>query len=387
MASVELDFENLHKPGIYLNMPEDEYHADPALGSTSIKTLCTKPWMFQYQRLRGSSNKLITEPMKFGAAFHCYILEGKEAFESRYSIKPSAGSFGELGKDVLVTVDHMKSFLRDKEQPTNYKSKATFIDAIREYCSGDLFTQDPPIIFEDKLQEWLEKELVEENYSLTERQLQEVHDGIYMLRQNSTTKAVMDTHSLVGGAPELSIFYEKNGIRCKNRYDFPLAPDPSNDRNFSMIIDFKVFSNFRGGDEEGAAMNTLSNMYYDIQAVYYMDGFEHAKELFKQGLIFGEEPSEGFIERLLTADEVRWAWVMVKRDDGFVPVIPWFKRDEEYLRDPFWQNAERALESAFEQYATYMEKFGDKVLWSPPEKIPPRVTFLEMPTYNRGLIL
>ena len=36
--------DTLHEDGIYFGMSDEEYHADPALGSTGLKKLIGKVW-------------------------------------------------------------------------------------------------------------------------------------------------------------------------------------------------------------------------------------------------------------------------------------------------------------------------------------------------------
>ena len=368
-----------HKNGIYFGLPEDEYHADPALGSTSIKMLCQKPWMWQREQLRGREHGNITEPMKFGAAFHCYILEGPQVFEERYAIKPKPEEFGVPGKDILVTNDHLKDWLAGRGLTTT-GNKHTLISRILDHANSGKC--DIPILFDSILTRWTEKNCVDNGYALDSRQMQEIRDGIYQMRQSQIIKPIMDAHSLMGGAGEVSVFYEHEGVRCKNRYDYQL---PSGEgRDFSMLLDLKVFSNFRGADPESAAMDTIYRMGYDLQSVHYMRGFECARDLALSGQVFGDPPSPDYVERLFLAEKVRWAWIMLKRDDGFAPVIPWIQRDDSYWSDPAWQNAEQAVDRAFKNYMEYVSKYGVEQLWPAPANVPPRVSYDCLPSYNRG---
>lgn len=61
------------KPGIYDGIPNADYHADPALGSTSLKTLATKSPAHYKWSLNHSDHK---PQYDFGSAAHSWILEG-----------------------------------------------------------------------------------------------------------------------------------------------------------------------------------------------------------------------------------------------------------------------------------------------------------------------
>lgn len=60
------------KPGIYPGITNADYHADPALGSTSLKTLATKtPAHYQH----GLTHKKSSDAFTLGTAVHSLVLE------------------------------------------------------------------------------------------------------------------------------------------------------------------------------------------------------------------------------------------------------------------------------------------------------------------------
>lgn len=62
-----------YSPGIYDGIPNAEYHRDPALGSTSLKTLALKtPAHYQHDKLHPKFSDAFT----LGTAAHSLILEG-----------------------------------------------------------------------------------------------------------------------------------------------------------------------------------------------------------------------------------------------------------------------------------------------------------------------
>lgn len=61
-----------YSPGIYDGISNKEYHADPALGSTSLKTLALKtPALFDYER----THPKFSDAFTLGTAAHSLILE------------------------------------------------------------------------------------------------------------------------------------------------------------------------------------------------------------------------------------------------------------------------------------------------------------------------
>jgi hypothetical protein len=64
------------EPGIYGGIPNADYHADPALGSTSLKTLATKtPTHYQHDK----THPKFSDAFTLGTAAHSLILEGSTA--------------------------------------------------------------------------------------------------------------------------------------------------------------------------------------------------------------------------------------------------------------------------------------------------------------------
>jgi len=65
-----------YTPGIYEGVSNSAYHADPALGSTSLKTLATKtPAHYKYDQ----EHPKTSDALDLGTAAHSLILEGDES--------------------------------------------------------------------------------------------------------------------------------------------------------------------------------------------------------------------------------------------------------------------------------------------------------------------
>lgn len=72
--------------GIHFGLSEDDYHADPALGSTGLKDLIDNAPDFWWTSWMNPAREPEKEtPAKvFGRAVHKAVLEGRDAFEARY---------------------------------------------------------------------------------------------------------------------------------------------------------------------------------------------------------------------------------------------------------------------------------------------------------------
>lgn len=75
------------KPGIYFGLPESEYHADPALGSTDIKDLYHSPPDWQWARLHPEEPKKVKH-FDIGTGVHELVLLGRESFLERIERSP-----------------------------------------------------------------------------------------------------------------------------------------------------------------------------------------------------------------------------------------------------------------------------------------------------------
>lgn len=83
-----------HDPGIYFGIPEQQYHNDPALGSSDLKKLKESPPTFwfesKYNPLWEPSES--TPAQRLGTARHKLVLEGRDAFVARYAPRMHSGN-------------------------------------------------------------------------------------------------------------------------------------------------------------------------------------------------------------------------------------------------------------------------------------------------------
>lgn len=349
--------------GIHFGLDEDTYHADPGLGSTSIVELATSPPRFQYKRMRPKL-QVETEAMIWGRAFHCRVLEGREAFDYRYAKVPTPKDF----PDSLTTTDSIKDFLREHGQKLTGRKE----DLIQRAKDID----ECPPIFDEILEKWHDEHPDHQN--LDDRQVQEIEDAVNNMQREPILNAVMQAGTLMDGAAELSIIYEVDGIRRKARLDYALPP--TKDRSASLGIDLKSYTTFKSGTPEGAAIKTIYEKAYEVQAAYYFQGIKEARSLLEQGKVFGDAPHSDFAKAFLFAEEFRWVWIMLRRDNGMVPTII-----STPVTGPMFEHADAIIASALDEYKTYMSRFGPDQLWTPPPRMPRVIGATDFPSYNRGI--
>lgn len=349
--------------GIYFDLPEEIYHADTAIGSTSLMALAKDPCKWQYDRLR-PRKEVTPEYLTWGRAWHCRVLEGKAAFEERYANPPVPSDY----PDALNTTDQIKDLLRQNGQKLT-GNKPELMARAREL-------DDCPPFFDEILARWHLDHPDHED--LSDRQVQEIEDAVANMSRDPTLSSVMVAGSLINGAPELSIFATIDGVRRKARFDYPIPPAGS--RTKSLIVDLKSFTTYKGGTHEEAAIRKVYDMCYDLQVASYMDLYHEGKRLLAHGAVYGTQPRDGFLQDFLGAPSLDWVWVMIRRDSGMIPVT--LSIDTE---DKMFDQAKRIIADAIETYHAYTTEFGPDQLWTPPPKPPLRLNHSVMPTYNRGI--
>jgi hypothetical protein len=149
--------------GIYFGLPEQIYHADDALGSTSIRDLAREPIKWQYERMR-PRKEVEPEHLKWGHAWHCRVLEGRQAFDERYAKVPTPADH----PGCLVTTDDIKDFLRMHGQKLT-GNKPDLIARAKEI-------EECPPIFEDILAAWHKEH--PDHVELNDRIVQEIEDAV-----------------------------------------------------------------------------------------------------------------------------------------------------------------------------------------------------------------
>lgn len=350
--------------GIYFDLPENIYHAVNALGSSSIKELARKPCKWQYDRLR-PLREIEPEHFRWGHAWHCRVLEGVEEFKKRYAKPPSPSDHPEA----LNTSDQIKDFLR-MHGKTLTGNKPALIERAKE-------VPDCPPFFDDILSAWMAEH--PDHYELSERQVIEIEDSVANMQRDPTLAGVMLAGSLINGAAEMSIIWEDSrGLRRKCRFDYSLAPEGK--RVKSLIVDLKSFTTYKGGTDEEAAIHKVHEQCYDMQVSGYMEGYFAGRELLANGRVYGTPPAGTYLHDFLHSDGVDWVWVMIRRDNGMLPVT--LSVD---TKDEMFERAGNIVSHALETYQKYMAAWGPDQLWTPPSRTPRRLNHTVMPTWNRGI--
>ena len=101
--------QKIHADGIYLNLPEADYHADPALSASGIKNLLQSPADYWFQSVHNPDREdFDTTATAKGTLYHLMFFE-PERFKETYAIKPEGMSFATKdGKAWRADHEHMQ---------------------------------------------------------------------------------------------------------------------------------------------------------------------------------------------------------------------------------------------------------------------------------------
>ena len=255
----------IHEPGVYFGLPESIYHADRALGSTDLKRLLTSApdywWESRWNPMRPEDRE--TPAKLWGSAFHKLVLEGKAAFEKVYARAPDPDDF----PGALRTIDDLRKALGSAGITAPSKArKEDLLDLVRKSIAG-------AVIWDDVLARHAKECAARGAQTLSNDVYAEVIISAGHVAKNAALRSAFQN-----GRPEVSIFWEQSGVRCKARVDF---------FRIQQNVDLKSFRNSAGMPVERAVIQSIASYRYDVQAAHYLNGRAAAIELLQAGRVFG----------------------------------------------------------------------------------------------------
>lgn len=277
-------------PGIYFGMSDTDYHADSALGSTGLKRLLQSAPDFWWQ----SSMNPAREPEKetpakvFGRAVHKCVLEGRAAFEAAYSPTDFPGNV-KAGKEERAIIEQAGMIPLKRDDYERILAASAFICA---------------------------------NQNLA--------------------------NAFVGGAPEVSVFWERDGLMLKARFDY---------LKLNAITDLKSIRNKTGKEFAKACRDAVANYEYALSADHYMEGRRQMARLISEGAVYGDHDAD-WLKRV-AANEV-FAFVLVFWQAEGSPISQGFKLSP---GNPMLGQARYWIDKAIETYRRFMAEYGTDTAW------------------------
>lgn len=308
------------KDGVYINLPEEEYHAVEALSASGIKNILVNPmcfwansWMNPLKEDGDDSEARI-----IGKAYHKRILEGREAFYSQYAHSFTPPS------SCVKTIDDLKEAL----EACGVKPKGNKPALIKQ-----LIEADPSVCIYDQ---------VKSEYD-------SFHEGKEQLSTNMINKielsaSMIEMHPYLnkcfkGGYPEVSVIWTEDGVRLKSRFDYLKT---------KAIVDLKTFANFMNKPIDAAIYSAMAASKYHIQMAFY----SHAVEVAKQLITDQDGFDKDWVEKFRQCEEHDFFFVFQLK--GVAPIA----KGKRMPKGTIYQCGCAAVEQGIRLYKENMEKYG-----------------------------
>lgn len=296
----------MHADGIYFDLPEEEYHADPALGSSNMKELAFAPCDYWYGSWMNPQRPPDedTPAQKRGSAIHVLAFHGEDEFDRRYMRGPD-----QLG---------MSSAEKTASTKAGNKEAAalglTMLPALE-------------------------------------------YDRIAIVCKKVMTNPYLSV-AFSGGAAEVSVFWTdvrgegSRPIRKKARLDY-VKPRGVGDLK-SVINQFRL-------PFPRACINAITNYHYEIQARHYLDARARMPAMIRAGQVHGGVRNEEFaklLQGIVDAPRFAWQWVFWQSDRA---PITWSRVLSP--GNPMLETAASEIRGAEANYLAYLEYFGTDEPW------------------------
>jgi hypothetical protein len=292
------------EPGIYFQMPEEIYHAIPALSNGGIKKLAASPmlywaecpWMNPAYEPREEK-----EHFNVGHAYHTRLLEGVSAFALRFAIALDKADY----PNALVTLDDIKAAFPDGVKPRG-KSKGEVLEHLRT--------------FDATVETWDEIKAEHEAANagrcfISARQHREIEIAAAMIEKDPHLCTLLQ-----GGQPEVSLFWycPKTGVPKKARVDY---------LKIKAMVDLKTIANQKEQSIENAIRFDIANRRYAIQPSHYFQGAAEVRKLVRERgtaavHVWPHQPGDDLTleaqERVLQLDQWAEKWASHQRPDEWV---------------------------------------------------------------------
>lgn len=318
---------DFHAPGIYFGMSEAEYHAAFALSKSGIKHLQASTLDFWVRSpLNPDFERMTTDAMDNGTAYHKRIVEGPAAFRQAYAPELSVEDY----PDALVTASDVRNALRKRGLKLG-GNKSTLIERLLEH--------DADIGIWEKIEEGYFQE----------------HPGMTFLPrwqydQIEIAAAMIEKHPELhkcfsGGQAEVSIFWtdEETGCPMKARLDYLKT---------RAVIDYKTFSNPHGKPISRAIAAAMANGKYHVDAAVYMHATDEIPSLVESGNVHGKH-DEAWLRRVVGSNDRQFIFVF--QQVGPAPVA----RGKVMPKLLTYDIGVVVMREAQRKFVACLEKYGD----------------------------
>lgn len=353
------------KPGLYINLDEDAYHGDPALGSGSVRALAkcpiyywTESWMNPF-RVKDTD----TAALLFGRALHKLVLEGGKAFERGFAREPSMADY----PDALRTADDIKAAL---------KALGEKVSGLKPELVERLKAANPCAVILDDVMATFQADCLRTRRTILKPAIyDQVVAAAAFIANDERVRAAFQ-----GGRSEVSVVWEHNGVPLKARFDHMRLGKNSKGDRIGLITDLKSFANIMEAPPERAVIQAIANTRLDIQAASYLKAAAKVGEYIKSGQVFGAEGvSAEWLDAFTALEPTDWQffWVFYQKN---APVSLLRMTEPQ---SPMIEAANMEFARAIEAYKDNMQAFGTN--WKFVDPMPdPRIDASDLPKWLIG---
>lgn len=314
------------KNGIYFGIPDEDYHAIPALSASGIKNLLISPMEFWANSwMNPDKEESDSSAMVAGKAYHKRILEGKDAFWGAY-----CRAFDKKEHEALDSADDMKEVLKEMNLSQS-GTKAAMRSRLLDNGFKGLFMDDLAKAYEDENKG---------KTPLPDKLIKQIEIAAYMIGKDPAAVSCFK-----GGYPEVTIIWTANGVPMKARFDYLKT---------KAVCDLKTFSNPQGKSIYNALGAAMASRKYHIQAAVYLEADRQARKFAAQGKVFGEPEPEWIKAYADYKDEAGFFFVF--QQTGHAPITR--VREFSTVLETY-KIGVVAMQQAIQKYSEFSKAFGE----------------------------
>jgi len=340
-----------HQPGLYFGLPFDAYLADPALGSSDLGTILQSPadywWHSAMNPNRPDDEE--TPSLLFGRALHALVLEGRKGFGTKFVCEPDKRDY----PNALMTVAHLETFLAEKGVTLKGRPKKEDLEAAARPHGAELWS--------DLMRQFALD--AQDRTVLKSRMHADVIMAGSQIAQNEELR-----EAFRNGRPEVSVFWDMDGIRLKARFDY---------LKVRQVVDLKSFRNTMGAPVDKVIASAIASRRYDVQAAHYLQARHRLRDHIGTGAVFGDAPNKEWMDALACETQFEH-WLVFYQAEG-APIV--LKRRFK-TGTPVVANAETDIATALQSFKDHMARYGAETMWPYQDvHIDPDVDFDMLPRW------
>lgn len=343
-----------HADGVYLNLREDRYLGDYALGYTAVRTIKKNPIEWWYESPFNTVLPVEAKDQKTferGTAAHVMFLEGPEVYAEVYGVMPTKESH----PGYLSGGEELRQACADYSLPQS---------GTLEQMEDRLRLRNPEILLlSDVVKAWLRsgfkviRPADDTRIKLLHQMAMRTRQQLGLGEDDLTLREAFE-----GGLSEVSVFWtDENGIRHRARFD-KLKPN--------ITLDLKTITEWKNGDFKLSLLREVVIKGYIGQWVHYHVARQKLREFVAKGMVDGGTPEQrALLEEIALAEDWAWGWVFAKMN-GFPAVRGIIMKPEDRLL-PQFVRADQERDEALAKFIYHRDYFGLEpgVMWFDTEVI------------------